>query len=310
MKFSEIVLIREQLKLVYNTSRISAEETILNQHLCGISDTINDGQLRDEVRSVATDLNRVQSILKHNQDRYTELITHLDQRIREESAKFFTDNYKLELKYNAVENIRHVRVMPISPEVRDELINKIQLYTDWKYPALEIGCRDGEWTQHLVAADPLYIVDHHREFVESATKDFPETYKNRIRVYLTDEHDLSTLPENQMNFVFCWNFLNYSSFDTVKEYLKEVKRTLRPGGVFLFSYNDGDRPGCAGMAENFFMSYIPKSMLIPLCESLGFELVGDHARDQTVSWLELRKPGELTTNKAHQVLGEIKHIRL
>ena len=74
---------------------------------------------------------------------------------------------------------------------------------------------------------------------------------------------MSELPQNQMGFVFCWNFLNYCSLDTIKEYLKEVKNVLRPGGIFMFSYNDGDRSGGAGMAENFFMSYMPKSMLIP-----------------------------------------------
>jgi hypothetical protein len=62
------------------------------------------------------------------------------------------------------------------------------------------------------------------------------------------------------------------------------------------------------MAEGFFMSYIPKSMLIPLCESLGYEIIADEARDRSVSWLELRKPGTLETVKAHQVMGEIKHI--
>jgi len=236
------------------------------------------------------------------------LLDHVNQRISSDAAKFFTDNYKLELKYNAVENIRKIRVMSLRDDTREEILSRIQLHTSWQYPALEIGCRDGEWTKYMVAADPLYIVDHHREFTESAVSNFNEIYQRRIRVYLTEEHDLSTLPQGQMAFVFCWNLLNYASFDTVKEYLKSVKTILRPGGTFLFSYNDGDRPGCAGMAESFFMSYIPKSMLIPLCESLGYRVVQDCAREMTVSWLEIQLPGELKTVKAHQVMGEIKHI--
>ena len=248
------------------------------------------------------------SALNINNSKYTALIDHINQDIAAESSKFFNYNYKLELKYNTIEHVRKVRVMPLSNEVQDIILNKIRLYTNWKYPALEIGCRDGEWTKHMVAADPLYIVDQFREFTESATKDFTEIYQRRIRVYLIQEHDMSALPQNQMGFVFCWNFLNYCSLDTIKEYLKEVKNLLRPGGTFMFSYNDGDRPGGAGMAEGFFMSYMPRSMLIPMCESLGYEIVADEARDRSISWLEIRKPGELKTVKAHQVMGEIKHI--
>ena len=77
----------------------------------------------------------------------------------------------------------------------------------------------------------------------------------------------------------------------------------------LFTYNNCDIPAAAGYAENYFMSYVPKSMLIPLCESLGFEVVQTQDFEPAVSWIELKKPGTLTTVKASQALGEIKFIR-
>jgi SAM-dependent methyltransferase len=308
MKFSELVELRERLTSVYNTSAISTGVDVLDANLCHIKNSVSDLALKDKVSDLTTDLHSIYTTLKLNQDRYIALLDQVNQRISSDAAKFFTDNYKLELKYNAVENIRKIRVMSLHDDTREEILARIQLHTGWKYPALEIGCRDGEWTKYMIAADPLYIVDHHREFTESAVSNFNKAYQRRVRVYLTEEHDLSTLPQGQMSFVFCWNLLNYASFDTVKEYLKSVKNILRPGGTFLFSYNDGDRPGCAGMAESFFMSYIPRSMLIPLCESLGYQIVQDCAREMTVSWLEIRLPGELKTVKAHQVMGEIKHI--
>jgi hypothetical protein len=99
--------------------------------------------------------------------------------------------------------------------------------------------------------------------------------------------------------------------DTVKEYLKSVKELLRPGGVFMFSYNNGDMYECAAYAEGMWMSYIPKSMLVPMCESLGFEVLYTHesrGSGTAISWLELKKQGTLETVKAHQVMGEIKYI--
>lgn len=308
MSLYKLVKLREVLKSAYSTDTVSASIDALSAHLRGASSTVSGSEFDNEIVDLNLDLLRLHSSITINNSKFTALIDHINQSIVAESSKFFTDNYKLELKFNAIEHVRTVRVMKLSNQVQADLINKIGFYTDWKYPALEIGCRDGEWTKYMVAADPLYIVDNFREFTESATKDFNEEYRRRIRVYLTQGYDMSALPQNQMGFVFCWNFLNYCSLDTIKEYLKEVKNLLRPGGVFMFSYNDGDRSGGAGMAENFFMSYMPKSMLIPLCESLGYEIVNDEARDMTVSWLEIRKPGILETVKAHQVLGQIKSI--
>jgi SAM-dependent methyltransferase len=308
MGLYKLVELRERLKSVYDTSVISAGIDTVSAQLCGTNSTVDDPEFNNIIVDLNLDLQRMHSALTINHSKYASLIDRINQAIAAESSKFFNYNYKIELKYDAIEEVRTVRVMPLSDEVQSIVLNKINLYTNWKYPALEIGCRDGEWTKYLVAADPLYIVDHFREFTESATRDFTEEYQRRIRTYLIQEHDMSALPQNQMGFIFCWNFLNYRSLDTVKEYLKEVKNLLRPGGVFMFSYNDGDRPGGAGMAEGFFMSYIPRSMLIPLCESLGYEIVADEARDRSVSWLEIRKPGTLETVKAHQVMGEIKHI--
>jgi hypothetical protein len=81
---------------------------------------------------------------------------------------------------------------------------------------------------------------------------------------------------------------------------------LRPGGVFLFSYNDGDTPNGMGMAENFGQSYLPKSLLIPTCQGVGLEVVAEYSPEANVHWLEVRKPGVLHTVKAHQVLGKIQ----
>lgn len=309
MKFSRLVALRNHLQLVYNTDSIYNSTDQLRGSLSAIPEVFDTEEFRDNICSLSTELGNIHPILLSSTQKYSELLSAINQRIASESQHFFSDNYKVELQYSEVESIRKVRIMTLTDQTRDEILNKIRLYTSWRFPALEIGCRDGEWTKHLVAADPLYIVDHFREFTDSATRSFTEEYRRRIRVYLTPEHDLSALPKEQFNFVFCWNILNYCSLDTVKEYLKEVKTLLRPGGTFMFSYNDGDTEAGAGMAENFFMSYIPKHMLIPLCESIGYLVTATECRDTNVSWIEIRLPGELKTVKAHQVLGEIKYIQ-
>lgn len=312
-KLTELVKIREHLESVYTTDPIVTAVNLLESDLGAIGQETPLAEFKTDIDQVVKDLGRVYSDLQFNRDRFDLVVQRINQQIQAEAQKFYTDNYSLELRVEseAVGNIRKVRVMELSNEVQQDIISRIQLHTSWKYPALEIGCRDGEWTKYLVAADPLYVTDHYRDFLESTTQQFPDEYQRRLRSYLTRDTDLSMLPAGQFGFVFCWNFLNYRSLDTVKEYLKSVKELLRPGGIFMFSYNNTDRHEQAGYAEGFWMSYMPKSMLVPMCESLGFEVV--HTQDvrgegTAVSWIEVKKPGELKTVKAHQVLGEIKRI--
>ena len=312
-KLTELVRIREQLESVYSTDVIAGLVNELKNKITAVGQETVLADAGETVLTLNKDLDRIYTDLDFCQDRFDLIIEKINQDIQQESQKFYTDNYSLELQVEseAVDNIRKVRVMTLSHTLKETIISRIQLHTNWRYPALEIGCRDGEWTGYMVAADPLYITDQYRDFLESTLNQFTPEYQQRLREYLVRDANFGALPQAQFAFVFCWNFLNYRSLDTIKEYVKSVRDLLRPGGVFMFSYNNGDRHEQAGYAEGHWMSYMPKSMLIPMCESLGLEIL--HSEDTrnegtAVSWIEIRKPGELATVKAHQVLGEIKRI--
>jgi SAM-dependent methyltransferase len=310
-KLTELVKIRELLKTEYITQDITLGINTLENRISSISNETPLIDVQAEINQFTADFSRLHQDLQFSQMRFDLIIDRINQQIQVEAAQLFTNNYELELRVEeeALDIIRKVRVMELSDFLHTEIHNRIQLNTNWKYPALEIGCRDGEWTKHIVAADPLYITDHYRDFLQSTASQFPDEYQRRIRPYLVKDTNFDVLPQGQFGFVFCWNFLNYRSLDTIKEYLKSVKELLRPGGVFMFSYNNGDIVESAGYAEGHWMTYMPKSMLIPMCESLGFEVYHDRdvrGQGTTVSWLELKRPGTLETVKAHQVLGEIK----
>ena len=74
----------------------------------------------------------------------------------------------------------------------------------------------------------------------------------------------------------------------------------------MFSYNNGERYSCAKFVEEGYMSYMPKNLLVSLAANLGFNITATFDEEDTISWIEITKPGELKTIKAHQVLGEIK----
>jgi SAM-dependent methyltransferase len=161
----------------------------------------------------------------------------------------------------------------------------------------------------LVASDPLYIADIDSEFVDNTVQKFTPEYQARLRRYLIDitNYNISNLPTGQFNFIFSFNFFNYLSLDSIKQLLKRAMIWLRPGGVILFTYNNADMSPSAGLSESYFMTYVPKSLLIPLVESLGYEVVTSRDFHPSTSWIEIKKPGTLSTVKAHQALGEIKY---
>jgi organic radical activating enzyme/SAM-dependent methyltransferase len=197
------------------------------------------------------------------------------------------------------------RILPLSDTTREIISAQIANYSSWEYPGLEIGPGEGVWTEQLVACDPLYLVDIHQEFLDKTLRKFNESYQKRLCSYLTDETTLSMLPQNQIGFVFSWNVFNYLTADLIDEYLSEIFNVLRPGGICMFSYNNAERFHSAEFVESGFMSYMPKTLLVDLIHKHGFNVVKLQDLQESVSWVEIQKPGVLTTIKAHQVLGAI-----
>ena len=163
----------------------------------------------------------------------------------------------------------------------------------------------------MVAADPLYLTHISIPAIMDLIKEYPELYQRRLRIYAIEDRNFSILPQEQFSFVLCWDMFNYLSADKIEQYLKEVFRLLRPGGHFVFSYNNCDLEGPALAAELQAASFVTARWLVKLCDEIGYEInelhdveTGD-AFNTHVSWVEIKKPGNLRTVKAAQALAQI-----
>jgi SAM-dependent methyltransferase len=304
----DLVILKKTLLESFDTSEV--QDTILKLRSLleniKIQVPVLDPKDADYINGLVQHYTTVLEQVESPYEDFKKKIQEVDERITAASHDLFHNSYELEKNDGGVEGVRNTRRIHTRPEVEALLRQRIQIYTGWQYPTLEIGCRDGEWTQHLVAADPLYIMDKYKTFLDSTAERFPDEYRKRLRKYINRDYDLSQLPQGQFGFIFSWGHFNYVSLDTITQVLKQVKNLLRPGGVFLFSYNDGDTPAGAGMAENFAQTYIPKNILVPTCQSLGFEIVESYTELPNISWIEIRNPGQLKSIKAHQVMGKIE----
>jgi len=285
-------------------------------------DTINgvDENFTESTSTVIEHFLTIRNQLQIHQPKILETIDHLNREIRQYTQKFFTTNYKFEREIKDDEFLtqnlrthRHWRNIRLdrndSPD--KHMLAVIQKHVTYQYPVLEIGCRDGEWTKYLVAGDPLFVAEYTEEFLHNAVHQFTRQYVPRVRRYLIKNNTIENLPLNQFNFIFSYNFFNYLSFDSIKEWMRSAHEWLRPGGVIMFTYNNADLGYGAGMAESGTQSYCPMSLLVPMCESIGLEYHDhkDYVQDigfTPLSWIQFKKPGELTTIKWGQAMGEIK----
>lgn len=307
MKLHDIVELRESLKTAFPTEQIIAELDSIVENMGLISQRYNEDyqyRLSEVIKTVQS----IKESLSKPMDQLDDVHAIIKKDLADATAKFSLPEYEGELRYANPDVIRETRKLYVPTGVDEIIRRSIDMYVDWRYPGLEIGCRDGEFTEFLVSLDPLYITDVLQPFIDSTLSKFPAEYQRRLRPYMIKDHDLSMLPKQQFGFIFSWNFFNYVTITQLERYLEQSFDLLRPGGVFMFSYNNCDMPAAAAYADSYYMSYVPKSQLLPICERLGYELISSTDLEPAVSWIELRKPGELKMIKAHQVLGEIKYV--
>lgn len=326
MKISQLVNLRhklEQLSMLASTE-LSAATTKITFDADKINQSISVFPFTDTIDSVVLELiNNIVSINDNSQKinpSVATAITEIDKEITRLAQPYYQSGYIINDApapiQVTIDNEQLIRVLPLDEGSKGMLLNIARGYTDWHYPTLEIGPGHGEWTEHLIAGDPLYIVDIRQGYIDSTLSKFNDVYKRRIRPYVVKEGegnnfvDLSVLPQEQFGFVFAWNVFNYFPLVELTSYLREVWNVLRPGGVMMFSYNNCDIPICAYNVEVGFKSWMTKNLLIDTCKNLGFDIIDAQSASgaEEVHWIEIKKPGKLRTVKAHQAMGRILPI--
>ncbi len=188
------------------------------------------------------------------------------------------------------------------------LRSRLRSYTDWRVPGMIIHPGAESFIEEMVPLDPLYVVDTNREIMEPAVSKFNDQYRARLCQYTINEDAvtfLDHLPQQQFGCIFAYNFFNYKPIEIIERYLKELYGCMRPGGTLIFTYNECNRAHGVALAERNFMCYTPGSRIISHAEEIGFDLVSRHVGLGDVAWLELRKPGEITSRRGGQTLAQI-----
>ena len=166
--------------------------------------------------------------------------------------------------------------------------------------------------RNMVMFDPLYLVDRSENMLFPSTLEFPELYQRRLRYYTIDEYDqskpiLERLPDKQFGLCLAYNFFNFKPIQVIERYLNELFVKLKPGGKLMMTFNDCDNEKAVRLAESYYACYTPGRMVKAIAQRIGYEIYFIWNDGGPSTWIELQKPGALTTLRGGQALARIVH---
>lgn len=263
-------------------------------------------------QKVLDDLEELNTNLGHLKEKIKVHRTHFEVDALSESYRIYENNQN---RTNKAEHFFETHLPHLEKFFKDEevdsyLRDRLKQYSRWQHPGAIIRPANGDNIEPMIASDVLYVLDETPDLLEPMRKMFTPEYQVRLRYKLINE-DKDTyikhlLPENQLGFIFFNEFFNMRPLEVIKDYLKEVLTVLKPGGTVLFTYNNCDLPGSVRNFEAGMYCYTPATLLVPMAEALGYEVINQFNNSLiNKSWLEIKSPGKLETIKGGQTLAEI-----
>jgi len=140
------------------------------------------------------------------------------------------------------------------------IVNKyIKPYIVSKATVLEIGPGGGGWTNYLLWADRLILVDINDEFFSYLSKTFLE-HKKKFIFYTTKGYELTGIESESVDFVFSFSVFVHIEVKGILQYMHEIARVLKNNSVATIQY--ADKTKLMGFLNPHFSNMTYKKMEI------------------------------------------------
>ena len=304
MKLSELVLLKNQLDAKTTGATRDQVSRELNEIIYLINSKANEHTKIFEERQRS-----IQNSFDTFENELNLLKAEVKQKIEEAEKPWFEKSYEI-YQIESTEGLDHTfEVRKQTNLDRSIFYSRLRKYTDWKYSAMLIRPAHEEFINDMVACDPLYLVDLSHDHLLPALSKFNQQYQNRLRTYTVSEdlnqEILGRIPNNQFGLVFAFYYFNFRPIEVIKKWLTEIYQKLKPGGVLAMTFNDCERANAVEMVEVMFCCYTPGYLIYELAKTIGYEIEFVWHDDRATTWLELKKPGVLSTLKGGQTLAKI-----
>jgi len=172
----------------------------------------------------------------------------------------------------------------VAEEIRTDMINICQGKEPREMKVLEIGCGAGRVTRALSGLfGQVYGVDVSGEMVARARLAVAD--RPNAQVFQNNGRDLSVLGDIQVDFAFSTIvFQHIPSREIIENYVREVHRLLRPGGLFKFQVQ-GNVTTEAKPDDTWLGVSFSDEQAVEMAERCGFEPRYRHGAGQQYFWL-------------------------
>jgi ubiquinone/menaquinone biosynthesis C-methylase UbiE len=172
----------------------------------------------------------------------------------------------------------------VAEEILTDMTNICQGKEPKEMSVLEIGCGAGRVTRALARLfGQVHAVDISGEMVRQARvalRDF-----HNARVYQNNGMDLSVLGDVRVDFAFSSIvFQHIPSREVIWNYVREVGRLLRPGGLFKFQVQ-GDASLSTSPDDTWLGVPFSDEQAIEMAHACGFEPRYRHGAGSQYFWL-------------------------
>ncbi len=307
MKLSRLVAYRESLDALpfeQAAQRLTDDIDICKDTFqqCPIDLGPNMQTIQDISDAVARDIRGLHQSVK-------DIKTHIDAEISRRSKDYFAQSYRAydSIRDEPIDQLMN-RELRMDEEGEKFLRHRVKINSNWKYPGLLIRTQKMDLFQDMLDSDPLYLYDTSYQLLEPCLSKLTPEYRARVRTGMIDEKQdqlFPRLPVAQMGLVFAWNYLNYRPIEIMRRYFEAVFLCLRPGGTFIFTYNNCSRSLAVILCEHAFASYTPVWAVRSMLENIGFVIDNQYNGAYHLSFLEVHKPGELASLRGGQSLAMI-----
>jgi SAM-dependent methyltransferase len=313
MTLSDLLQYRERVhELAQNGAHHMAKDIIARV----VTDIDTSHQvLPDPVANLQLRIGTAVQNIQHQIQHMTQLIQQLDAEIHQGIVAHHPQ-YHAQSRRLYENQFRHYTAnkildtpLDLTSDQRSLLRSRIMAHSNWLDTGLMLRAGRDDLVESMSAMGILYLFDTHPDLLAPAVARFPEHHRDKYRDYHgTEPNDLQQLPPNQMRLIVALNFFNFLPLDRIHQYLMNLTKLLRPGGVILFTFNDCDHAVNVGFCERSWQCYHPGDEILALARALGLELRGRQWFDNGVSWMELGLPGKYRSLRGAPIVTKI-HAR-
>ena len=186
------------------------------------------------------------------------------------------------------------RAAGIDAEFIKQISLEVGYFSDWRWAGVELNPSNGKLTSSMLACDPLYVNRGNVVDIDKVKDRFNSFFaEKRLMFCDTIDH----LPENQLGLAVSINSYEFWPLDPIKTEMKKVYDLLCLGGHYIFTYNDCEQASQLDFCTNDYRAYNTKTLMTNIAYGLGFDIVKEQCYKDSHSWLVVKKPGELTSQK-------------